>query len=626
MIWEASIICSVWSSFEALSFVVWNVWHPTLVMAAAVPVGFVLSTWAHFFLQLICPLGIHITLSILLVQCLIGIMFRTLKSTRKWWKMPRTFYVLTFLSMCLSVWACHCTFLRHGCASQGTAYSDLPFHMNLITSFAFGVNSNRTSFWPFQTPFYAFERLIYPIIPDFHASTLLAAGASLRMSMFMPSVLLCMSLTVSLYHLARRFANYCYIPEITVILFFFVGGSGWMSFFNQSIRWERSQGWNTNYAHNLGTHETFWIHSFMHFLLPQRSAMFSMPLCVCTMICLHQAAFGQFRRFQPLFLAGFFVSLMPMVSGHSFISISLYSAFLAAWHCPWLSPHEWKDFLAKWLFFAAPIVVIGIPQCLLFITRVRHSDKPFIYFDPIWKGYSGFFTMWWESLSIFVWISCVHSWCLVRRHQMSAHVPAFCVFVIGNLFRFQPVAMDNTKIFFAGWYPIACCSVALFFAKLFHQRNKVIKSTAILLFMGTIAAGTLCIIKSLSRPFPLFSEIQWQSGIWAIENTPVDAVFLTGSFPAVPATTIAGRLGFLTFHGWAWTHGLHLGPRLSAAKTMWMHHNTTMFRQNNVRYIYHSSNSRWNLTIDKYSPEWLAVFHSQDTTILELVTDLFHLS
>ena len=608
-------MCSIWFAFELISFFLGCYWHPTLVVAAAVPVGVILSTWMHFLLQLIWPLGSALSCFVICLQCVIGHAFRARKRRRVWWKMPRTFYFFVGSCVLLFGFACHCTFLRGGLFSQGTAYSDLPFHMNLVSSFAFGANSNRTSFWPFQTPFYAGETLVYPIIPDFHAATLLASGASMRMSMLIPSLGLLLSLTIALYHLAMMFTNVRYVPEIATALFFLAGGSGWRVFFDASIKWNETQGLNTNYIHYLGTHNAFWIHPLMHFLLPQRSAMFSMPLCVVTVIALQHCTSRVF-----LFMCGFFVSLMPMVSGHSFLTMCLYAGFVALFDFPWLQPRRWINSIETWLRFALPILLLGIPQCAMFVRRASHGSKGFMEIEAIWDRYHGMVNMWWESLSIFVCVALVHSWLILNRTQRKMYAPAFFVFILANFVRFQPVPMDNTKVFIAGWYPMACSCVGLFFARLI-EKGHFLKVISVLLAAGSVVSGIMCICKSLAWPFDLFSSTGWQCGLWSIENTPVDAIFLTGSFPATPPTCIAGRIGFVTYIGWVVSHGIS-PDHMQKSNEMWTSHAPKTFRDNNVKYIYHDSSSGRNLTISRHDPEWLNVFHTHDADIWELVSDV----
>ncbi len=59
----------------------------------------------------------------------------------------------------------------------GSVYADLPFHLNLLSSFVYGCNQQATAFSSLLSPFYSGEHLAYPYIPDFYSAALVAAGS-----------------------------------------------------------------------------------------------------------------------------------------------------------------------------------------------------------------------------------------------------------------------------------------------------------------------------------------------------------------------------------------------------------------------------------------------------------------
>jgi len=63
-------------------------------------------------------------------------------------------------------------------------FGDLPFHISVITSFAYGNN------YPPQDPTYAGVRFTYPFLTDFISAIFLRCGADLRESMFVENFLL----------------------------------------------------------------------------------------------------------------------------------------------------------------------------------------------------------------------------------------------------------------------------------------------------------------------------------------------------------------------------------------------------------------------------------------------------
>src|SRR5688572_22022898 len=63
-------------------------------------------------------------------------------------------------------------------------FGDLPFHISVITSFAYGNN------FPPEDPTYAGVRFTYPFISDFVSAMFLRCGADLRQSMFIENFVL----------------------------------------------------------------------------------------------------------------------------------------------------------------------------------------------------------------------------------------------------------------------------------------------------------------------------------------------------------------------------------------------------------------------------------------------------
>jgi hypothetical protein len=238
-----------------------------------------------------------------------------------------------------------------------------------------------------MTTFYAFETLVYPIVPDFHSTVLVAAGASVRMSVFLPSLLLSVSAVCALYHLWLAFSGAALVPELTVLLFCFAGGDGWKRLFRDPRTADATELLNTNYAHNLGDHETFWLHSLIHFMFPQRSAMFTVAPCVVATIAIVEGARRGYAGWAPMGVAGLCAALTPMASGHSFLALCLLAAFFALATCPFRRPAQWPRFLGAWAVFALPIAAVGFPQGLAFVGRARQGG--FLKLERIWSEYGG---------------------------------------------------------------------------------------------------------------------------------------------------------------------------------------------------------------------------------------------
>ena len=58
----------------------------------------------------------------------------------------------------------------------GSVYGDMPFHLNIINSFLFGINKHANVFKGFKAVFFADGALVYPFLPDWHIAVLVGCG------------------------------------------------------------------------------------------------------------------------------------------------------------------------------------------------------------------------------------------------------------------------------------------------------------------------------------------------------------------------------------------------------------------------------------------------------------------
>lgn len=159
-----------------------------------------------------------------------------------------------------------------------TNLGDLPFHISIITGFAFGDN------FPPQHTEFAGVRLTYPFLVDFVAAMFVRAGASLRGALFWENFVLALAL-VGLLHrwawkLTREHAAAMLVPVITLLS----GGLGW---------WMLVEEWGSTgrslYLLLTGmTHDYTitsdglyrWGNALTVLLIPQRGLLLGLPLAL----------------------------------------------------------------------------------------------------------------------------------------------------------------------------------------------------------------------------------------------------------------------------------------------------------------------------------------------------------
>src|SRR5829696_1972257 len=107
-------------------------------------------------------------------------------------------------------------------------FGDLPFHLSVITSFAFGNN------FPPEDPTYAGVRFTYPFISDFVSAVFVRCGADLRQSMFIENFILGLAFVGLVHRWGLVMLRDKLAAVITPLLVLLNGGLGWTQLFTKA--------------------------------------------------------------------------------------------------------------------------------------------------------------------------------------------------------------------------------------------------------------------------------------------------------------------------------------------------------------------------------------------------------
>lgn len=166
----------------------------------------------------------------------------------------------------------------------------------------------------------------------------------------------------------------------------------------------------------------------------------------------------------------------------------------------------------------------------------------------------------WYSLGAFLVFAIVLVFCTNNSRQNRFYLPSIGVFIVSNFIRYQPGAMDNTKVFFAGWYCLACAAVANYIM-IMMKCKKSVKLIVGYAICGSMFGGCVCIYKAAMKLFPLYNRNEMKLGVWMMENTKRDAAVLCSGWHANTLMALSGKLVTMGYGGWVWTHGLSIGDR-----------------------------------------------------------------
>lgn len=625
MIWALQVFLSCWFGYEVVTFFSHKHFVLLYRVFAGIPIGLFCYGWIEFLLSAKHQLNQSLGFIPVVIFSASGWALSAVNRKRKENMRVRmsSFQLMVHGISCgIFILLMHLSMLNRNVATKGAGYGDLPFHLNIVSSFASGCNNVRNGVYDVNSVFYAGEKLAYPMMTNFITGALMATGkATLRAALFFPSALIAVSLVIAMYVLAYEFSR-CHITSaLSLVLFVNLGGLGWIKLI-----------WNDHgygdWVHNWGKNQfEYWFHPLMHILIPQRASLWSMPLCYWTILCLiHGIEKSDFKMF---ILAGIYVGFMPLVQVHSYVAVAQWAIAYCLIHFPYkkLREKRWKGvlkYVGKWAVFAVVANVMALPQLYPFMNRLSSAKSQFVQLNPIWntneKKNMKFapLVLWWRGLGIF-WALSFIGIVLLNKRQIKTYIPSIVVYLITNFVRYQPWELDNTKLFYAAWIPLALPVVAGY---LYRLGSKDVLFMCIALVLGFSAClssfvHTLDCLVSISE---IFGNHDIEFGQWVAENTDTKAIFLTSTWHAHPCATIAGRQLYMGYGGWVVSHGLEYWNRSNENGRMSSDPiRLASFTANNISYVI-SHNNEFEAFSNKTArtDKWNVVFDNRDYRVWKL--------
>jgi hypothetical protein len=480
-------------------------------------------------------------------------------------------------------------------------YGDLPFHISVITRFAFGQN------FPPEDPTFAGVRFTYPFITDFISAMFVRAGASLGDSLFIENYIVGVALVGVLHRFGQQLLRNRTAAILTPVLVILNGGFGWAMFFsdvNQSeggvfgvlrhithsytILPEVGQGWR-------------WGNAVTSLLVPQRGFLLGIPLAAIVFTQWWAASRSdaegteqvkskkvkgkkeeRVERDEPgsslftfsflllpsakrMLAAGAIAGLLPLIHAHSFMAVMMVGAFLAL-----INLRRWRE----WFLFFLVASIIAIPQLLWSTHGTAVSTRAFIAWQFGWdRSDENFFWFWFKNTGLFIpLLITALLWkredYLVPRKLLFFYLPFTLCFIVPNLVKLAPWIWDNVKILFYWWLASAPI-VALLLARLWEGKAWHRTLAAALSIVLTLA-GALDVFALMTRQgeYQEFDREGIKFAEMIIQQTPSRATILHAPIHNTPVF-LTGRRSLMGYPGHIWTHGLDYGPRETEIKRIY---------------------------------------------------------
>ena len=607
MFWAFEVLCSLFFGYELVTFLIPTAINPIMRFFAGVPIGFLCFAWICFIISYKRILTFEIGLTACAIQTIASLLLLRFRRKKKvLMTVSLTLFeasILIFFSI-FYVILMHYSMLHNGTDSRGSGYGDLPFHMNIFSAFSHGCNRKRDSFFLVDTVFYEGEKLAYPYMTNYLTAVYMATGrATMRAALLFPSSLIAISLVVGQFYLGKLFTDDSFSILIAMFMFLNLGGLGWTRLFDPTF-----QDGDLIYMWGNDIQE-YWFHPIMHVLVPQRASLWSMPLCYWCLICLIIGI--KFMKWKFFLLASLYVGITPLVQVHSYVSLAQWSIVYAAINFPWKDKSKWSIHILCWAIYGIVANVLAVPQFTPFLQRLRgnvihdwdgttHRDK-FISLNPIWnesyreQTWYTPFRMWWRGLAVFAVVTIVVGWVALSKKQVMMYIPSMVVWLVSNFIRYQPWEMDNTKMFYAAWIPIAIFVFGVYMARIL--RNKYTMIIGLILIAAASASAIRHTYRTLPDKTTIFKQHDLDFGNWVSENTPLHAIFMASYWHGHPSFTIAGRQAYAGYGGWLLSHGLDYFLRYDHLKRMEDEpFNPRFFAEDNITYVVNMNHEfkQWN--------------------------------
>ncbi|HEX7295638.1 MAG TPA: hypothetical protein VF251_07810 [Pyrinomonadaceae bacterium] len=465
-------------------------------------------------------------------------------------------------------------------------FGDLPFHISVITGFAFGNN------FPPEDPTYSGVSFTYPFISDFVAAIFVRCGASLQDSMFIENMMLAMSFIGLLHRWAWVLLRDRLAAIITPLLVILNGGFGWVLLFSKANENESGlMGVLRNLPPSLTViPETTWRwgNAVSALLVPQRGFLMGLPLAIIVFTQWWLATdkedepeppakkhSSKDKRGQPVLpkyatparrmvAAGVVAGLLPLVHAHTFVVVMVMSAVIAL-----LIP-RWRE----WMTFMVVASAIAIPQLLWSTSQTAVSTSSFFAWEVGWDhGQENPIWFWFKNtgFAIPLIVAAVllrGEGYLVKKRLLFFYLPFTLCFIVPNFLKMAPWIWDNIKVLFY-WWVASAPLVALLLARLWRE-GATKRVMAVVLFATLTLAGAIEVagIAFRSVNYSLFDTAGIQFAEMIKQRTPPRSLIMHAPVHNNPVF-LSGRRSLMGYPGHIWTHGLNFVRREGDLKRMY---------------------------------------------------------
>ena len=372
-----------------------------------------------------------------------------------------------------------------------------------------------------------------------------------------------------------------------------------------------------------------WVNVICDMMIPQRTLLTGwMALLPCLWLLLTAARDGCPRRFA---LLGVWAGGLPMIHTHTFLGLGLISVG-SVLYCTLRAPatgdtsgaarlrrRDRTGVFLRFALYGGIALVLALPQLLTWsVPQTVHGGSLRLRFNWVnnrgdGRLIDGYCWFWIKNVGL-IWLLMVPAALSGKRRPPAGALlaqgdltrmlglGAICIYATAELIQFQPNEYDNNKLFYVA-YMAMMPAMGLYLVRLWNQlkglRGRVLLAGAFLA-VSTLSGG-LTIAREVVSDYRLFSREEAHAAAWIEQNTPRDAVFLTGNQHNNAVAALTGRSIVCGTGSYLYFHGIDYSRQEFDERTMLEApgESAALFETYGISYAYVSSHERAAFDVDE---------------------------
>ena len=356
-------------------------------------------------------------------------------------------------------------------------YGDLAMHLGFITSIA------EQGVFPPQYSIYTGHAVNYPFLCETSSSSLYLLGADLRTAYLIPALWAYLVVLLGVYFFFEQWLKRKPRALIATLLFFLGSGFGFAYFFDLAQNGSalstylnaagQSVGTNSTNAQliwdgfyrtptNLPTIGLRWVNPIVDMLVPQRATLFGWAFLFPCLYLLQGFTFHKMK--ENILPLAVMAGLLPLIHTHSFLALGIISA---AYCIGDLLFHFDKKRALSWLIYAGIACLLAAPQLFKFSFQ-QAAESSMVQFHLNWANNADSYLWFYIKNLGMVFLLMPIAFFTLSKRDRRIFSGALLVWLIAELFVFQPNEYDNNKLLFV-WYAYLCGLAAKFLGMMYHR-------------------------------------------------------------------------------------------------------------------------------------------------------------